>query len=99
MKDPKDKYRILIVDDDRAVCASLSLLLGKKGFWTEQIHNPNAVLDKINAFQPHVILLDMNFTIETSGKQGLKLLKQIRSSFEEVSIILMTGWGNRSTCC
>jgi len=39
-----------------------------------------------------VILLDMNFTIETSGRQGLSLLKKIREQEPSALVILMTGW-------
>lgn len=83
---------ILIIDDDRTVCASLSLLLGKKGFRVKAIHHPNIALETIEALVPDIILLDMNFTIDTSGKQGIRLLKMIRSSYPDISVILMTGW-------
>ena len=84
--------RLLIIDDDRAVCSSLQLLLRKKGYTTEAIHLPNVALDKIESFMPDLVLLDMNFTIDTSGRQGMKLLERIRDSFPEISVILMTGW-------
>ncbi len=86
------KYRLLIIDDDRTVCSSLQLLFNRKGFKTESIHHPGVVLEKIKQFLPHVILLDMNFTIDTSGKQGLLLLREIRSQFPEIHVVLMTGW-------
>lgn len=86
------KYRMLIIDDDRTVCSSLQLLFNRKGYKTESIHHPGIVLEKIQQFLPHVVLLDMNFTIDTSGKQGLKLLQQIRIHFPEIHVILMTGW-------
>ena len=92
MTTPKPKYRILIIDDDRAVCLSLSLLMSKQGYEVDKIHHPTLALEKIEDFSPQVILLDMNFTIETSGKQGLYLLKKIRSQFPKISVILMTGW-------
>ncbi len=84
--------KILIIDDDRTVCSSLLLLLAKKGYQVEAIHSPQLALEKVNAFQPNLILLDMNFTIDTSGKQGIELLKRIQSSGAAPSIILMTGW-------
>lgn len=34
----------------------------------------------------------MNFTINTSGKQGLTLLKTIREKYPDLLVILMTGW-------
>ena len=92
MNQENNQYKILIIDDDRTVCASLGLLLRKKQYLTDKVHHPTEALDKIQDFEPHVILLDMNFTIETSGKQGLQLLKKIRSEHPNISVILMTGW-------
>jgi len=84
--------KILIIDDDRTVCSSLKLLLSRNNFEVDLIHHPIVALEKIEAFDPDLILLDMNFTIDTSGKQGIKLLKLIRENFDHTSVILMTGW-------
>jgi len=85
--------KILIIDDDRTVCSSLQLLLRKKGGYEVQaIHQPNIAMDTVAAFKPDLILLDMNFTIDTSGKQGLRLLEMIREHDTSISVILMTGW-------
>lgn len=91
MKD-KPKERILVIDDDRAVCHSIALLTRKHGYETESVHHPSEVMDKIELFNPHLIMLDMNFTIETSGRQGLSLLKRIYEVNASIPVILMTGW-------
>ncbi len=84
--------KILIIDDDLAVCSSLKLLLSRKGYDVSSINHPAIALDKVAEFNPELILLDMNFTIDTSGKQGMKLLSLMREAYPDVSIILMTGW-------
>jgi len=84
--------KVLIIDDDRTVCNSLNLLLSRKGFEVDSIHHPTIALETIQEKEPQLVLLDMNFTIDTSGRQGLKLLKLIRQSHPNISIILMTGW-------
>ncbi len=86
------KYKVLIIDDDRTVCQSLQFLLSKKNFEVDIVHYPTDVPEKLAGFQPHVVLLDMNFTIETSGRQGLALLKRIREQHSSALVILMTGW-------
>lgn len=86
------KTKILIIDDDNTVCASLRLLLNKKNYETQAIHHPAIAMETIDEYDPKIILLDMNFTIDTSGKQGLKLLKLIRVEYPHISVILMTGW-------
>jgi len=84
--------KILVIDDDRTVCSSLKLLLSRKNYDVDVIHQPIIAIDKIKSFDPDLILLDMNFTIDTSGRQGIKLLKLIRENFYDISVILMTGW-------
>ena len=84
--------KILIVDDDHAVCTSLQLILKKKGYLTSAVNHPSVVEESIVRFQPDLILLDMNFTISTTGKQGLKLLQIIVEKNPNLSVILMTGW-------
>ena len=84
--------KILIIDDDRAVCSSLKLLLSRKGYEATSIHSPSIAMETIEKQEPDFILLDMNFTIDTSGKQGMKLLKIIRDLYPRISVILMTGW-------
>jgi len=86
------KYRVLVIDDDRTVCQSLQFLLNKKGFDVNVVHYPTDVPEKLETFEPHVILLDMNFTIETTGRQGLALLRRIRDIQPSALVILMTGW-------
>lgn len=86
------KAKILIIDDDRTVCSSLKLLLTKKNFSVETINAPAIAIETIGEFLPDLILLDMNFTIDTSGRQGLKLLGLIREAYPDISVILMTGW-------
>jgi two-component system NtrC family response regulator len=44
--------------------------------------------------QPDVIVLDMNFSRETSGDEGLILLRQIRLFQPTVPVILITGWAS-----
>lgn len=84
--------RLLIIDDDHAVCSSLELLLRRNNYEASCINSPHLAMDTIESYNPDLILLDMNFTIDTSGKQGMKLLKMIRAANPKISIILMTGW-------
>jgi len=86
------KGKILIIDDDQAVCLSLKLLLKKKGYETSSVNHPSEVMEEIAEFDPQLILLDMNFTINTTGKQGLVLLSRIVEDHPSISVILMTGW-------
>lgn len=84
--------QIWITDDDRAVCVSLSLLLKRAGFKTRVFHHPDDFFAALRSETPDLLLLDMNYTIDTSGKRGIATLKQIMETNPKLSVILMTGW-------
>ena len=86
------KKRILIIDDDPAICGSLKLLLGKKGYEASALQQPGQSKELVEAFGPDLILLDMNFSLETSGRQGLKMLHELVASRPDIPVVLMTGW-------
>jgi DNA-binding NtrC family response regulator len=91
----KEQYvvkRILILDDDRAVCASLKVLLTRAGYAVQAVHTPAGLHDALRLHNPQMVILDMNFTIDTSGRQGLKVLEQLAAQYPAVHVILMTGW-------
>lgn len=83
---------ILIIDDDRAVQTSLALLLKQNGFTTKGVNTPEAALDFVQNNTPELIIMDMNFSIQTSGEEGLELLTKIKAINATVPVILITGW-------
>lgn len=85
---------LLIIDDDIAIQTSLSLLFKREGFAVRVADGPFETRDILDAETPELILLDMNFSIDTSGDDGLRLLRQIRERVPDVPVILITGWGS-----
>ena len=85
---------ILIIDDDAAVRSSLTFLLKRAGFRPEAVPGPKGALEVVRATAPELILMDMNFTLSTSGEEGLTLLKQVKVFRPDVPVILMTAWGS-----
>lgn len=83
---------ILIIDDDIAVRTSLVLLLEQQGFATTAADSPAAAVATMKQQAPSLIILDLNFSIDTSGNEGMLLLQQIRKMHPEVPVILITGW-------
>ena len=59
-------------------------------------HGPGsarALLQALEAQQPDLILLDMNFSRDTtSGQEGLDILSQLEPY--NIPVILMTAWGS-----
>ncbi|MDB5279550.1 MAG: sigma-54-dependent Fis family transcriptional regulator [Ferruginibacter sp.] len=84
---------ILIIDDDIAVRASLLLLFKTAGYNAEGVDSQKKALAMIATQPVSLILLDLNFSIETSGREGMSLLKEIKKSDPAIPVILITGWG------
>src|SRR5687767_137522 len=84
---------ILIIDDDIAVRTSLMLLLQNEGYEVEGTDGPKQAFAFLKKQTPRLIILDLNFSIDTSGKEGMQLLKDIKKYNDSVPIILITGWG------
>jgi len=87
---------ILIVDDDSAVRASLSLLLKQAGFRSQAVPTPVAALALIEDRSIELVLQDMNFSRSTTGEEGMTLLQEIRTRRPDIPVILMTAWGSIS---
>lgn len=85
---------ILIIDDDIAIQTSISLVLRKEGFTVRVADGPFDTFAVLDDQTPTLILLDMNFSVDTSGDDGLRLLTRIRERLPNVPVILITGWGS-----
>ena len=85
---------ILAVDDDRSVLSSLRLVLGRAGFDVEMAYDAEEAIAYLKRKRPDLILMDMNFHRDTSGRDGLELLQKAKILHPDVPVILMTGWGS-----
>jgi DNA-binding NtrC family response regulator len=88
------KRRILIVDDDNAVQVSLALLLKQSGFDTLCCDGPQEALAALESAPADLVLQDMNFSLQTSGEEGLALLAVIKAQYPALPVLLMTAWGS-----
>jgi DNA-binding NtrC family response regulator len=94
--DSTRKRRILIVDDDSAVQVSLALLLKQSGFEAVCADGPQQALEQLQAGPIDLVLQDMNFSLQTSGEEGLDLLAGIKQLHPSLPVLLMTAWGSIS---
>lgn len=83
---------LLIIDDDIAVCTSLSLLVRKEGFDVAIAHNPDDAMAILKRHDVTLALLDMNFSNDTTGQDGIELLQQLKVIKPLLPVILITGW-------
>lgn len=85
---------ILIIDDDSAVRSSLSFMLKRAGYEAQVVPGPWEAIEVVRTVAPDLILMDMNFTLSTTGEEGLTLLKQVKVFRPDTPVILMTAWGS-----
>ncbi|TWX68589.1 sigma-54-dependent Fis family transcriptional regulator [Colwellia demingiae] len=84
---------ILIADDDEDIRLALNLLLSAQGYQIIEAANAKEIIIQSNQQQPDLVLLDMNFSRDTtSGQEGLAILEQLQPL--NIPVILMTAWGS-----
>lgn len=87
--------RLLVADDQPFILEALTLLLRPEGFHVETARTPALVLDCLQSHEYDALLIDLNYTRDTtSGVEGLQLLQQIRQSFDRLPVIVMTAYAN-----
>lgn len=87
--------QILIVDDDPEVLLSAELLLEDYFQKVQTLAEPSRLESLLQSDPPDVVLLDMNFTRgKTDGREGLGILDEIRSRASQVSVVLITAYGD-----
>jgi phosphoserine phosphatase RsbU/P len=87
--------RILIADDQPDVLEALRLLLKGEGHEVETVASPAAVVQALAAREFDLVLMDLNYTRDTtSGQEGLDLLTRIRGLDANLPVVVMTAWGS-----
>lgn len=87
--------KILMIDDDEDVLLAAKMLLKKSNHQVIIEKNPNKIPFLLNNDTYDVILLDMNFSKDTtSGKEGFEWLKQIKERDPDAVVIMITAFGD-----
>src|SRR5580693_8743477 len=87
--------RILIADDQADVLEALRLLLKSEGYQIDAVTSPAAVIAALEARDFDVVIMDLNYTRDTtSGQEGLDLLARIQSIDNAAPVVVMTAWGS-----
>ncbi len=95
MKPDNDQPHILVADDQPDVLEALRLLLKGHGFDVDTVNSPSAALAALERRDYDAMLLDMNYTRDTtSGKEGLDLLPTLQTLEPNMPVVVMTAWGS-----
>src|ERR1043166_9480625 len=86
---------ILIADDQTDVLEALRFLVKGEGYQSEAVTSPGAAIDAVESRDFDVVLMDLNYTRDTtSGQEGLELLNRIQLLDTTLPVIVMTAWGS-----
>ena len=87
--------RILAADDQPHILEAIELLLRPEGFEVDTAKSPTAVRESLASEFYDAVLIDLNYTRDTtSGQEGLDLLSEIVAFDSSIPVIVMTAWGN-----
>ncbi len=85
--------RILLVDDEEAVCWALQRALGKEGYKVEAASSAEDAFSRCEKNPPDTIVLDVHLP----GVDGLSAMERLKILSDEAPIVVITAHGNLST--
>src|SRR6266545_6335392 len=87
--------KVLVSDDLPDVREALRLLLKGAGHQAETVDSPAALLEAAARSGFDLILMDLNYTRDTtSGREGMDLLAELESRRNPSPVVVMTAWGD-----
>jgi two-component system, NtrC family, response regulator HydG len=86
---------ILVIDDDTDVLTAVKLLLKTEAKEVVTEKNPELIHSLLASKKFDIVLLDMNFKSSiNTGNEGIYWLKKIREQVENMSVIMITAYGD-----
>ena len=90
----KDK-KILVVDDEPAICEVLSASLRDEHYIVETKYDGLSGFERLSTFRPHIILLDI--WMPQGKMDGLQFLQKAKVLYPDIEFIIMSGHGTIET--
>lgn len=85
--------RVLVVDDEEAICDLLASMLRHYGYEVETETDPRKVMTLLDEGDFDILLLDLVMP----GMDGLELIEKIRRHTSTLPILVVTGYGGADT--
>jgi len=80
--------RVLVVDDDKAICEFMETFLTKDGFQVTPLSDPALAADEVKEGGYHLVVLDLMMP----GLDGVEVLERIRKVDTDVAVVIFTGY-------
>jgi CheY-like chemotaxis protein len=91
---PNSQIRVLVVDDDSTVCATVAMLMSTAGYKVATASDGFQALMQIRLAVPDVIISDLNMPYMS----GFEFLSIIRRRFPQVLVVAMSGAYDAGEC-
>ncbi len=85
--------KILIADDDKAICEYMQTLLEKDGFQVKTLSDPTLVEDEVRTGGYHLLILDLMMP----KLDGIETLRRVRKVDSDIAVVIFTGYPNYET--
>ena len=85
--------KILVVDDDRAICDYMETFLAKDGFDVKTLNDPAVAAEEVKVGGYHLVVLDLMMP----KMDGVEVLKRIRKIDTDVAVVIFTGYPSLET--
>src|SRR6187200_267236 len=87
--------RILIADDQQDIIDALKFLLLDEGYEVTPARSPAEALERLEASDFDLVVLDLNYTRDTtSGQEGFDLMERIRALDPTLPVLVVTAWSS-----
>ena len=93
MSKPLAPVRVLVVDDDRAICDYMETFLTKDGFEVKSLNDPSGAPEEVKTGGYHLVVLDLMMP----KMDGLQVLERIRKVDNDVAVVIFTGYPSLET--
>jgi len=85
--------KILVVDDEHAIRATLRMILEYEGYEVIEAANGPEALERAENSLPHLVLLD----IKMPGMDGMEVLRELVRRYPNLPVIMLSGHGTIAT--
>jgi DNA-binding NtrC family response regulator len=84
------KGRILVVDDERAICIAIQRLLAGRGYEVETAASGEEGTEKLGRAAYHLVVTDLNL----KKVSGMDLLRWVKTHAPDTAVVVITAYGS-----
>jgi DNA-binding NtrC family response regulator len=88
-----DRYRVMIIDDEKIVGDMAKMSLEREGYHVETFLNGEDALARLHEEKFDVVVTDLKM----KGIDGMEVLKEVRDLYPETKVIMITAFANLDT--